>query len=420
MDDNSLNIVRSLQDERQIQAFTKHLGRWLEEDLAQSHNADFLFTDSRARALLVSANLLDGATLSDFSHLVKNESNQRIILNDLLEDTGLASSEQVTPLLVTAQVVGQGNGSGDESPAISWLALIIGSYAWKSGYPINQLDPSSPPGAYTPAGQVLKRSAGFVRRQLQRSATERERLAQSLSQPPSSTVSLDELTSNSDVAAPMPPHYRPPVPENYPEVASETIQVDPDESGQAPLPTTRSPLIITESEIEDDTQSSTEVVRMPPITIDAEQFEPDPQPPPSPLPSSAVVVPTDQASQSRPSLTVALRQMLQHEQLSSTKLKVLVQQYPDGPGLYGLQVRVSCKGVKSYVAGTTDRDGRFVSELPVRVESGLTYDVEVTWPRDEGGEVERKSITMNADRTHFTLPFYRLLYPPDAVEDSTE
>jgi hypothetical protein len=420
MDDNSQKIVRSLQNERQIKAFTRHLGKWLEEDLAQSHSADFLFTDSRARALLVSANLLDGATLSDFSHLVKNESSQRTILYDLLEDSGLATSEQIAPLLATALVIGQGNGLDDESPAISWLALIIGSYAWKSGYPISQLDPSSPPGAYTPAGQVLKRSASFVRRQLQRSATERERLAQALSQPPSSTPTLDDLASDSNMAAPLPPHYRPPIPENFPEVASETIQVDPEESDQAPSLVTGSPLIITESEIEGDSQSSSDVVRMPQITIDAEQFEPEPQPPPSPMPSSAVVVPTDQASQSRPSLTVALRQMLQHEQLSSTKLKVLVQQYPDGPGLYGLQVRVSCKGVKSYVAGTTDRDGKFVSELPVRVESGLTYDVEVTWPRDEGGEVERKSITMNADRTHFTLPFYRLLYPPDSVEDTTE
>jgi hypothetical protein len=131
------------------------------------------------------------------------------------------------------------------------------------------------------------------------------------------------------------------------------------------------------------------------------------------MPSSAVVVPTDQASQSRPSLTVALRQMLQHESLGSTKLRVLVQQYPDGPGYYGLQVRVTCKGVKSYVAGTTDREGRFVCELPVRIESGLTYDVEVTWPRVEGGDIERKSITMNADRTQFTLPFYRKINPPD-------
>ena len=151
---------------------------------------------------------------------------------------------------------------------------------------------------------------------------------------------------------------------------------------------------------------------MPPITINSEQLPQEVQTPPSPMPSSAVVVPTDQASQARPSLTVALKQMLRHEKLASTKLNVLVQKYPDGPGLYGLQVRVSCKGVKSYVAGTTDRDGKFVCELPVRIDSGLTYDVEITWPRDEGGEIERKSITMNADRTHFSLPFYRQLNPP--------
>jgi hypothetical protein len=105
--------------------------------------------------------------------------------------------------------------------------------------------------------------------------------------------------------------------------------------------------------------------------------------------------------------------MFRQEELTSTKLRVVVQKYPDGPGLYGLQVRVSCKGVRSYVAGITDRDGKFVCELPVRVESGLTYDVDVTWPREEGGETERKSITLNADRTHFILPFYRILNPPE-------
>jgi hypothetical protein len=72
------------------------------------------------------------------------------------------------------------------------------------------------------------------------------------------------------------------------------------------------------------------------------------------------------------------------------------------------------QGVKSYVAGTTDRDGKFVCELPVRVESGLTYDIDVTWPREEGSEVERKSITLNADRTYFTLPFYRHLEAPSS------
>ena len=60
---------------------------------------------------------------------------------------------------------------------------------------------------------------------------------------------------------------------------------------------------------------------------------------------------------------------------------------------------------------TTDRDGTFLCELPVRLHTGLTYDVDVTWPRDEGGDTERKSITLNADRTEFTLPFYRKLKP---------
>ena len=412
MDETSLKIVRSLQNEGQLMAFTRLLGDWLEEDLSQSHGADFLFTDSRARALLVSDSLLDGATLSDFSRLVKTLPNQRVTLGDLLGDSGLAESERMSALLATSQVVGQDSSSNEQSESISWLALIIGSYAWKNGYPINQLDPSSPPGAYTPAGQVLKRSAGFVRQQLQRSATERDRLIQSLSLPPSSVQSLDDLTPSSETIPPLPPHFRPPIPENYPEVARETVYVDPNDSARGQSIETGSPLVISESELRNDVLPSTEVVRMPPITIDTDHLREEVQTPPSPMPSSAVVVPTDQASQSRPSLTVALRQMLSHEKLASTKLNILVQKYPDGPGLYGLQVRVSCKGVKSYVAGTTDRDGKFICELPVRIDSGLTYDVEVTWPRDEGGEIERKSITMNADRTHFSLPFYRQLNPP--------
>ena len=95
--------------------------------------------------------------------------------------------------------------------------------------------------------------------------------------------------------------------------------------------------------------------------------------------------------------------------MKATKLQVIVQERPDGPGLYGLQVRISSRGIRRYVAGTTNKDGEFMCELPVQVDAGLTYDVDVTWPRDFGGEVERKSITLNADRTHFTLPFYRTL-----------
>ena len=95
--------------------------------------------------------------------------------------------------------------------------------------------------------------------------------------------------------------------------------------------------------------------------------------------------------------------------MAITKLRIVVQEHPDGPGLYGLQVRVSSRGIRRYVAGTTNQAGEFLCELPVQADMGLTYDVDVTWPRDFGGEVERKSITVNADRTHFDLPFYRTL-----------
>jgi hypothetical protein len=79
---------------------------------------------------------------------------------------------------------------------------------------------------------------------------------------------------------------------------------------------------------------------------------------------------------------------------------------------------VSCKGIKSFVAGTTDRNGRFLAELPVKKHEGLTYDVDVTWPREKGGETERKSMTLHADRTEFTLPFYLRLEPGAPANDS--
>jgi hypothetical protein len=59
------------------------------------------------------------------------------------------------------------------------------------------------------------------------------------------------------------------------------------------------------------------------------------------------------------------------------------------------------------VAGVTDDDGEFRAELPVPADKGLTYNVTVTWPREYGGDAERKSITLHADRTRFELPFYR-------------
>lgn len=154
----------------------------------------------------------------------------------------------------------------------------------------------------------------------------------------------------------------------------------------------------------------------PPLRIDISADEPPLQPttqrpathPPAAPRPAHVVMPKATTTANTADMQ-AVRGGRGRNAMKATKLQVIVQERPDGPGLYGLQVRISSRGIRRYVAGTTNKDGEFICELPVQVDAGLTYDVDVTWPRDFGGEVERKSITLNADRTHFTLPFYRKL-----------
>lgn len=405
MHESAESITRALQNRRQLSAFSGRLVHWLADESKPDEGQAPAYTSSRAKALLRSSDVVDEASLDDFSRLLENEAGERVAFYDLMADTGLPDKEEVMAL---AQVP-----VTEEPDPMPWLSMIVAAYAWRSGYPLHQLDPATPPTSYSPAGQVLRRSAQFVRRQIQRSATERDKLARKLAIPPSGVTSLDDLEMTDSPATPLPPHYRPPIPESYPEMARETLEIDQEDIEHAPAITVGDPLVITEEELPGEVAESTEPVRMPPITINPDQVAPEPAAPPSPIPSSGVVMPSQSPSTgSRQGFTVALRQMFGQEELTSTKLRILAQRYPDGPGLYGLQVRVTCKGVKSYVAGTTDREGKFVCELPVRVESGLTYDVDVTWPREESSEVERKSITLNADRTQFTLPFYRQLDPP--------
>ena len=405
MHESAEKIIRTFGERSLLTAFVVRLNEWLADEANHGDEPALVFSNSRAKAALRTSDVIDEASLQDFSQLLENAEAERVALYDLLSDTSLAGEDEVATLATMSGT------NGDQS--ILWISLILSSYSWRSGYSLQHLDPASPPGSYSPAGQVLKRSAQFIRRQVQRSATERDKLARRLSLPPMDVPSLDDLESSGESTAPMPPHYRPPVPERYPEMVEETLQIDQDDVEQAPSITLGDPLIITEDELNNRQNESSEPLRMEPITISPDQVAPEITAPPSPIPSSGVVMPSPSpGAGSRPSFTVALRQMLGHEELTTTKLRVLVQRYPDGPGLYGLQVRVTCKGVKSYVAGTTDRDGKFICELPVRIESGLTYDVDVTWPREEGSEVERKSITLNSDRTQFSLPFYRFLEAP--------
>jgi hypothetical protein len=263
----------------------------------------------------------------------------------------------------------------------------------------------------------LKRAAHFVRQTVQRSATERDKLGRKLAHAIGGAATLDAMRPDAPIA-PLPPYFRPPVPERYPEYAPG-IEVNPDEAEHPAAPTRGEAISISDADLSPGTPPAPSTpITQPPLRIDASQLEPPAQPsaqppaprPPAPQRPAHVVMPDAATAANTAGASAAVRRTSRgRSAMRTTKLHVLVQEYPDGPGLYGLQVRVSSRGIRRYVAGTTNKDGEFVCELPVQLESGLTYDVDLTWPRDFGGEIERKSITLNADRTRFTLPFYRTL-----------
>lgn len=406
MTDTATTLLRAI-DDQHLTIFAGRLSDWLIGDLNKSREPVPDFTESRARALLRATNTLDDPTLHTFTRLVENETAVRLALYDLLDNSGLAEASEVRAIAATS-------AAADESATpVQWLALAIAAFAWKSGYPLHQLDPASPPDLYSPAGQLVKRAAYFMRQQVQRSATERDKLGRQLAHRTdtvqSGAATLDDLRPTETIP-PLPPHFRPPIPVRYPEVARDTLHIQPEEEQQdsEPAVTPNPPLSIKPDDLPPLDPPTPTPTTMPPIRIRDDQLKPEEPRRPPPRPRSTVVTPPTGPA-SRSSFTDSVRQMLgrDREPLAMTKLRIIVQEYADGPGLYGLQVKVSCQGVRSFVAGTTNRDGHFLCELPVRVRSGLTYHVDVTWPRDFGGDTERKSITLNADRTEFTLPFYQ-------------
>lgn len=402
MQETALKLIQAFPGQAQLTAFAGRLLEWLNDDLNQGGEP---LTDSRARALLLAGDVMDEPTRHSFTQLAENETAARIALYDLLRETGLADNEEIA---VLAAASAQTSGSERANPP-AWLALAVAGHAWRSGFLLDRLDPAYPPEPYSPAGQVLKRAASFVRQQVQRNATERDKLGRKLAHNPvaAGTATLDSM-SPGETIAPLPPYFRPPVPVRYPEYTPE-IEVNPEEAGQPAGPARGEPLSISDADLVQPAAPQTQPV----IRIDPSQIE-TPARPAAPRPSApppTVVLPNATTTVNTPSPRTVGRRGLGSRRvpMKVTKLRVVVQEYPDGPGLYGLQVRVSSRGIRRYVAGTTNKDGEFMCELPVDINAGLTYDVDVTWPRDFGGEVERKSITLNADRTHFILPFYRTL-----------
>lgn len=407
MQESAQKQIQAFAGKAQMASFAARLLEWLNRDL--NPNGEPL-AESRARALLLAANVLDEPTRNSFAQVVDSEQGMRLALYDLLSETGLSDNEEIAVLAAASTAVTETSKTGP-----SWLALAVAAYAWRSDFLIDRLDPAAPPDPYSPAGQVLKRAAFFVRKEVQRSATDRDKLGRKLaaSTHAEGPPTLDTMQPDAPIA-PLPPYFRPPIPETYPEY-NTGIEVSTDELGHpSPPPTREGPISITDADLSpaeppapasppDPPTPQTQ----PPLRIDASQLEPPARPATTPparqphvvMPSAAVTTNIERRGRSRRA----------RNELKSTKLHIVVQESPDGPGLYGLQVRVSSRGIRRYVAGTTNKDGEFICELPVTTNTGLTYDVDVTWPREYGSEVERKSITLNADRTHFTLPFYRSL-----------
>lgn len=391
MQDPAIELIRAFPGQPHLLLFTNRLNDWLLADLESDSET---FTESRARALLLAGDLLDDPTRNSFTSLVSHEVTIRLAIYDLLRETGLAENDDVQVLAARSAQT----HAADAPANPPWLALIIAAYAWRSDFPLAQLDPASPPTAYSPAGQVLKRAAYFVRQQVQRSATDRDKLYRQVAYQAGSgrPQSLDGMQPGEPIA-PLPPYYRPPIPERYPEYARETVQVDPQEVDVQPSVNRGDPISISKDDLEEP-RSAPSV--QPAIRIDPSQVAP----PPPPQPPANVQLPPATAT-----TPVSRRDRRRRPPTKATKLRIMVQENPDGPGLFGLQVRVSAPAARQQVAGTTNQEGIFTCELPVYADVGLTYDVDVTWPRDFGGDTERKSITLNADRTMFVLPFYRTL-----------
>ncbi|MCB0035923.1 MAG: hypothetical protein KDE51_17955, partial [Anaerolineales bacterium] len=263
--------LQSLQDLNQLKNFVNQLHQLLLDDL----NEEQPFTDNRARAVMLSMGVLDEATDNTFRRFVESETNLRVVLYDLL-DVGELTLEMPAPILGQAE-------------AIQWHSFLLAVYAFKTGYPLNQLDPSSPPSTHSPAGMMVQRAGQFMRTQLQRSATDRDRLARKLgyNAAAAGTPSLEQL-NNQERQAPVPPYYRSPVPVRYPEY-NPGVRVDDNEAADdepaSPPPANQTPstphvqrgapIKITR---EDVVSTPPPAQRMPEIRITRDQVTPPPPP----------------------------------------------------------------------------------------------------------------------------------------------
>ena len=160
------------------------------------------FTESRARALLRTTNVVDDPTLADFKQLISHPAGIRTTLYQLLNQAKL-SPQPIVP--------------NSEPTTTSWLVTILAAFANQREYPLHQLDPAQPPAPNSPAGQLVQRAGQFIRQQSQQSVTDRDRLAKKLAFAGIPTTTDVDNVSQTPVI-PAPEIFRPPIPVNYPEM----------------------------------------------------------------------------------------------------------------------------------------------------------------------------------------------------------
>ncbi|MCA9979169.1 MAG: hypothetical protein KC413_25580 [Anaerolineales bacterium] len=93
MDEKITTHLKSI-DNQHLPLFAEQLAAWLIADLNQSRQPGPDFTESRAKALLRTADAVDVPTLDDFARLMETETAVRLALHDLLKESELATSDK--------------------------------------------------------------------------------------------------------------------------------------------------------------------------------------------------------------------------------------------------------------------------------------------------------------------------------------
>ncbi len=262
IDRKSLLLMSKIRDD-QLLPLAAYLLDWLRREMDENPATPSL-TESRARALFYATQTLDEPSVGDFQRRMPEPGMLRVALSSLLESAGLAGVPAMEALPAAL--------AGVSAPAgVAWLSLAMTAYAWKYGYNPAQLDPAAPPTPFSPAGQIVQQAAQFIRRLAQISPTERDRLAQRLAFDSRHVPSLEELPPPARTLAPLPPHFRPPVPVRYAEY-NEPVTIRPEEASTAPPDVVVSGRLVISPE-----DLPREPMPEPPIHIEAARPTPSPE-----------------------------------------------------------------------------------------------------------------------------------------------